>query len=294
MTILLLRPDSRLKQSLSTFRRRGIDAIGFAPVTLEPLYPTELQQQLAELYRSQPSPVGVVFFSPAAVEFFFLQTELLNTILNRLTLDSPYLCVGSSTAQLLAEKLKQLSLGEIHGASTPIKYQSGRIFTPSSENSEGLWQLIQDLKPIAGLILLRGKNGRPWINQQLDMNQVKYIELALYERKKNAQSFSFSTALGNLDTFQPALGYNASELGQQLVGRGISAVSVKSVDVAAAFLSDGKNAWSKQLPWFTVNERVAIALRQFGCEQVILTNDPSDEVLLDVIEAHRASAQGEG
>lgn len=292
MTILLLRPDARLQQSLSTFRQRGIDAIGFAPVKLQPLTPPALQQQLSTFYQPPSQRVAIAFFSPAAVDFFFVQAEVRDAIFSRLTLESPFLCVGSTTAQRLTDELDKSSRSGIAANSSPTSYQSGRILTPTTQSSEGLWQLINELKPMDGLILLRGKNGRPWLNQQLDQNQVKYIELALYERQPNPLSFSaWFTQYSNAD--QPEAHADNNQPMRHPHPR-VSAVSVKSVDVATTFLSDGKNTWSKQLPWFTVNERVAIALRQFGCEQVILTQDPSDESLLKVIENHRLSGHGEG
>jgi len=249
LTVLVTRPEYQQSNLVQLIESEGGNAWCFATLAIAPVAD---QEKLAEQLQRLDQFDIAVFVSPNAADYAF---QALDENSLHLPASLKLACVGKGCAQAV----------EQHGRGVDALPVAGI-------GSDGLLQheLLQD---VAGkrVIIFRGNGGRELLADTLTQRgaQVEYCECY---RRTAPES-------------------DASELINAWQNGGIDVVTVTSTQALKnlrSMLGEHADALLSTTPVIAISRRIADTARELGSQLVLVTDDTSDDAIVDCIKRWRA------
>lgn len=173
MSFLIVRPTSKIPQSLCAFKEKGLQAEGLGIINIEYTRSDSIQDTLLA-----NTPDILIFTSSYAVVGF---CQAINPQYYAQYSNTPIICVGQSTAKKLKNAISSL--------------QNIKIASPA--NSEGVLAMPDLQEPEnKNIVLFKGNHGRQIIEQSLRQAKASLDVLEVYQRlpnHKEIKRFVFET-----------------------------------------------------------------------------------------------------
>lgn len=236
---LILRPKSKLADSVECFHKAGLTAVGCG--LIETIALPNARSILSTLGATKPNIIIVTSTVAADIYVDSLsgQSNSMAALSNRFPANTVFIAVGASTAKKL--KLPHPSVMQAQPAS-----------------SEGILTLVRQLKlSPANVAILKGKGGLKLINESLSALGFQVTEYDLYERQ--VLSSPFYTSRFEADDIQC-----------------IIATSTEIIDAAYNFFEPD---WLNQRQWIVVSDRGRLHLSALGATNIITSNGATDSHL---------------
>jgi len=167
MSFLLVRPQSKINESVQTFESKGLSAVGLAAINIVLLDDTELASRFVNF-----NAEIVILTSTYAAQWFIKECTQISTHCQHIV------CIGESTANSLRALAKL-----------------PKIEVASPETSEGLLTLkLLENPENKKIAIIKGENGRTLIQQTLAERGALTSEFNVYKRMVNLpalQAFTF-------------------------------------------------------------------------------------------------------
>jgi len=250
LTVLVTRPEYQQSNLVQLIENEGGHAWRFATLAIAPVAD---QQKLADQLRQLEQFDIAIFVSPNAADYAYQALEE-----NGLTLPSSLklACVGKGCAQAV----------EQHGRSVDAMPVTGI-------GSDGLLQhaLLQEVTN-KRVIIFRGNGGRELLADTLSQRgaQVEYCEC--YRR-----AIPQTDAAGLIDSWRNG---------------GIDVVTITSTQALKnlrSMLGEHADSLLSTTPVIAISQRIAETARELGSQVVLVTDDTSDEAIVDCIKRWRAN-----
>jgi len=231
---LLLRPEHKCLASQQALQQAGLTVYALPLQRIKE--DKEQLQQLPEKLNNLADTSKVIFVSPVAAE---LATQQLAH--GQWPQNLSYFAVGSTTAAVL----EQLDL---------------TVTTPDDQRTEGLLALsaLQQVQQ-QSILLVKGKNGRQTLQQQLTQRGAHVESIELYQRQ-------------SIKLQPPEMPW------QQQGIRCIICTSNEQVELAFEQLP---RDWLQQLHWIVVSPRAEQKLKDYGVKFIHQSLGASDQALTD-------------
>jgi|GEM_PF-173934 len=243
---LILRPKSKLTESVACFEEAGLSATGCGLIDTVALpNACALQPELTAL-----KPDLVVVTSTVAADLY-IETVTQNqpAVTDKTLLTSQpttkvskpiFIAVGASTAKRLLSRHPQ-------------------VLQAKPSNSEGVLACIAQLKiSKANVAILKGKGGRKLINETLSANGFSVAEFDLYERILLKQPY----------------------FTKHFEAEAIQCIIATSTEIIDAAYNWFEPQWLNTLQWIVVSKRLKQHLSALGASNIVTSNGATDSHLI--------------
>ena len=243
---LILRPKSKLRNSVTCFEEAELPAIGCGLIdTVALANSTALLPSLSAL-----KPDLVVVTSTVAADLF----------VDAMTQNQATDADDEQLASQPTDEISTLTFIAV-GASTAKKLQSHakRVLQAIPSDSEGILACIAQLKlKKANVAILKGQGGRKLVNDTLTANGFTVAEFDLYERVLLKQPY-----------------YT-----KHFEAEAIHCIIATSTEIIDAAYNWFEPQWLNTLQWIVVSKRLKLHLSALGARNIVISNGATDSHLI--------------
>ncbi|MFT5278051.1 MAG: uroporphyrinogen-III synthase [Glaciecola sp.] len=250
---LILRPKSKLANSVKCFNDAGIEALGCALIDT-PVLPLA-ETILDDL--QQCSPDIIIVTSTVAADIY---ASTLNKKAG-ISSSSPLIFIGVGVTT--TKKLRALGL---------------QVIQADPPNSEGIVAVVQQLKlDKANVAILKGKGGRKLISESLSMLGFIVTEFNVYERIVLKEPFYTKGVYAEgLDT-------------KSFMAQNIQCIIATSTEIIDAAYNVFEANWLNSRHWLVVSKRTKQHLTALGANNIIVSNGATDSHLIAAVNQVKGS-----